>query len=53
MVNECNMHKKIQPENIRDEISDEVIELDMSALQPFFTESAWLLVNEKGKSKHE
>ena len=38
------MHKKIQPENIRDEISDEVIELDMSALQHFFTEPGYLLM---------
>ena len=48
MANQCNVHNVIQTENIRDELSDEVIGLDLSKVRHFFTESAWLLINEKG-----
>ena len=46
-------HKKIQAENIKDELSDEVVGLDLSKLEHFFTESAWVLVKDKGNSYKE
>ena len=46
-------HKNIQAENIRDEFSDEVVGLDLSKLEHFFTESVWVLVKDNGNSYKE
>ena len=40
---------KIKPSDLRDDIPDEVIELDLLQLKTFFSRDSWLLVNRKGE----
>ena len=41
--------EKIKPSDLTEDIADDVIELNISQLQSFFSEEAWLLLCKKGE----
>ena len=49
VVKKLSPTAKIKPSGLRDDIPDEVIELDLSQLKPFCSRDLWLLVNRKGE----
>ena len=48
-VRQFSPAEKIKSSDLREDIADEVIEINISQLQPFFSEEAWPLVRKKGE----